>query len=69
MAAMSTAASSSASTTATATTAAVDGMCGAIGNTPLIRLNRISAQLGPNIDIYGKAEFINPGRKEKEDGC
>jgi cysteine synthase A len=36
----------------------------AIGNTPLIRLNRVSALTG--CDIYGKAEFLNPGQSVKD---
>jgi cysteine synthase A len=32
----------------------------AIGNTPLIRLNRISDVTG--CEILGKAEFMNPGQ-------
>ncbi|ADZ70440.1 cysteine synthase A [Polymorphum gilvum] len=36
----------------------------AIGNTPLIRLNRISDETG--CDIYGKAEFMNPGQSVKD---
>lgn len=35
----------------------------AIGNTPLIRLNRVSEETG--CDIYGKAEFMNPGGSVK----
>lgn len=35
----------------------------AIGNTPLIRLNRLSEETG--CDIYGKAEFMNPGGSVK----
>ncbi|MGL4404507.1 MAG: pyridoxal-phosphate dependent enzyme, partial [Notoacmeibacter sp.] len=35
-----------------------------IGNTPLIRLNRISAQTG--CEILGKAEFLNPGQSVKD---
>ena len=31
----------------------------AIGNTPLIRLNRASDETG--CEIYGKAEVLNPG--------
>ena len=31
-----------------------------IGNTPLIRLERIARDF-PGIEIYGKAEFFNPG--------
>jgi cysteine synthase len=35
----------------------------AIGNTPLIRLNGLSDETG--CDIYGKAEFMNPGGSVK----
>lgn len=35
----------------------------AIGNTPLIRLNKLSEETG--CDIYGKAEFMNPGGSVK----
>ena len=36
----------------------------AIGNTPMIRLNRVSALTG--CDIWGKAEFLNPGQSVKD---
>ncbi|MFZ4602049.1 MAG: cysteine synthase A [Caulobacterales bacterium] len=36
----------------------------AIGNTPLIRLKRASQETG--CDIYGKAEFLNPGQSVKD---
>jgi len=36
----------------------------AIGNTPLIRLNRASDATG--CDIWGKAEFMNPGQSVKD---
>jgi cysteine synthase A len=36
----------------------------AIGNTPLIRLNRVSEQTG--CEIWGKAEFLNPGQSVKD---
>tara|TARA_R110002124_G_scaffold63350_12_gene173011 strand:- start:8593 stop:9777 length:1185 start_codon:yes stop_codon:yes gene_type:complete len=36
----------------------------AIGNTPLIRLNRVSTLTG--CDIWGKAEFLNPGQSVKD---
>lgn len=35
-----------------------------IGNTPLIRLNKASAQTG--CEILGKAEFLNPGQSVKD---
>jgi len=36
----------------------------AIGNTPLIRLNRASDETG--CEILGKAEFLNPGQSVKD---
>src|SRR5690242_10550330 len=36
-----------------------------IGNTPLIRLQRIAAQFAP-IEIYVKAEWFNPGGSVKD---
>jgi cysteine synthase len=43
---------------------AVAGFVGAIGNTPLIRLNGVSEETG--CDILGKAEFMNPGGSVKD---
>jgi cysteine synthase A len=39
-------------------------MLSAIGHTPLIRLNRASALTG--CEIWGKAEFLNPGQSVKD---
>ncbi len=36
-----------------------------IGNTPLVRLEKIAADL-PGIEIYGKAEYFNPGGSVKD---
>ncbi len=36
-----------------------------IGNTPLLRLETLTADL-PGIEIYGKAEFFNPGGSVKD---
>jgi len=41
-----------------------DGIVEAIGNTPLIKLERVSAQTG--CTILGKAEFMNPGGSVKD---
>ncbi len=41
-----------------------DGFAGAIGNTPLIRLSRLSVETG--CEILGKAEFLNPGGSVKD---
>jgi cysteine synthase A len=43
---------------------AIDGLVGAIGNTPLIRLKRASEATG--CTILGKAEFMNPGGSVKD---
>ena len=40
------------------------GFVGAVGNTPLIRLNGVSEQTG--CEILGKAEFLNPGCSVKD---
>lgn len=41
-----------------------DGFVGAVGNTPLIRLNKFSQETG--CEILGKAEFLNPGGSVKD---
>ena len=41
-----------------------DGIVEAIGNTPLIKLERASAATG--CTILGKAEFMNPGQSVKD---
>jgi len=41
-----------------------DGFAGAIGNTPLIRLAKLSEETG--CEILGKAEFLNPGGSVKD---
>jgi len=41
-----------------------EGFVGAIGETPLIRLPRLSAETG--CEILGKAEFMNPGGSVKD---
>jgi cysteine synthase len=41
-----------------------NGFAEAIGNTPLIRLNRLSEETG--CEILGKAEFMNPGGSVKD---
>lgn len=40
------------------------GFTGAIGNTPLIRLNHLSEETG--CEVLGKAEFMNPGGSVKD---
>ncbi|MEP6704535.1 MAG: cysteine synthase family protein [Acidobacteriota bacterium] len=38
----------------------------AIGNSPLIRLRRVTQHLPANVEVYGKAEFLNPGGSVKD---
>lgn len=40
------------------------GFSGAVGNTPLIRLGKVSSETG--CEILGKAEFLNPGGSVKD---
>ncbi|TNE49737.1 MAG: cysteine synthase A [Deltaproteobacteria bacterium] len=40
------------------------GFVGTVGNTPLIRLNKLSEETG--CEILGKAEFLNPGGSVKD---
>jgi len=41
-----------------------DGFCGAVGNTPLIRLRTVSEETG--CEILAKAEWMNPGGSVKD---
>jgi cysteine synthase A len=41
-----------------------DGFAGTVGNTPLIRLRKVSEETG--CSILGKAEFLNPGGSVKD---
>src|SRR6185295_2032196 len=41
-----------------------EGFCGTVGNTPLIRLSTLCEATG--CEIYGKAEFLNPGGSVKD---
>ena len=52
-------------TSATASPARATGLLDQIGHTPLIRLDKID-QFLPGIQIYGKAEFFNPGGSVKD---
>jgi len=38
----------------------------AIGNTPLIRLRRVTNHLRENVEVFAKAEFLNPGGSVKD---
>ncbi len=44
----------------------VESVIDLIGNTPLIRLTKIVDGLNPNVEIYAKAEWFNPGGSVKD---
>ena len=44
---------------------AVDSILGQVGNTPLLRFTHISREFD-RVDIYGKAEWFNPGGSVKD---
>ena len=43
-----------------------DGLLSMIGRTPLIRLNRLTRDLQPDVEIWVKLEFMNPGGSIKD---
>jgi cysteine synthase B len=49
----------------TLTQPGADNLLGQIGNTPLLRLAKIDADL-PGVELYGKAEYFNPGGSVKD---
>lgn len=42
------------------------GLLGLVGNTPLIRLARITAHINPAVTVFAKAEWFNPGGSVKD---
>jgi cysteine synthase B len=44
----------------------IESLLGAVGNTPLVRLRRVGADLPAGIRLYAKAEFMNPGGSVKD---
>lgn len=46
--------------------ATVDSVLELIGNTPLVRLNRVPQSLGIECDVYVKAELFNAGGSVKD---
>jgi cysteine synthase B len=41
-------------------------MLNLVGNTPLIRLDRIAEGIAPDVEVYAKAEWYNPGGSVKD---
>uniref|UniRef100_A0A0R3RF79 cystathionine beta-synthase n=1 Tax=Elaeophora elaphi TaxID=1147741 RepID=A0A0R3RF79_9BILA len=44
----------------------LDNVLGAIGGTPLVKLNRIPQSMGIECNVYAKMEFLNPGGSIKD---
>ena len=45
---------------------ALEDITKAVGNTPIVRLNRVTRGLPPGIEIYVKCEYLNPGGSHKD---
>lgn len=45
---------------------AIEDITKAVGMTPIVRLNRVTAGLPPGIEIYVKCEYLNPGGSHKD---
>ncbi len=45
---------------------ALEDITKAVGNTPIVRLNRVVEGLPPGIEIYVKCEYLNPGGSHKD---
>jgi cysteine synthase B len=46
--------------------ASLDSLEASIGNTPLIRLRRVARDLPAGVEVYAKAEHLNPGGSVKD---
>ena len=45
---------------------ALENITKAVGNTPIIRLNKVTKGLPPGVEIYVKCEYLNPGGSHKD---
>lgn len=43
-----------------------DDILATVGNTPLVKLNKIPQSMGVECDVYAKCEFLNPGGSVKD---
>jgi S-sulfo-L-cysteine synthase (O-acetyl-L-serine-dependent) len=43
-----------------------DSIAASIGNTPLLRLRRVTVDLPPGVEVYAKGEHLNPGGSVKD---
>ncbi len=47
-------------------TEGVTGLLENVGGTPLLRLGRVASELPPGVEVYAKAEHLNPGGSVKD---
>ncbi len=45
---------------------ALEDITKAVGNTPIVRLNRVTKGLAPGVEVYVKCEYLNPGGSHKD---
>jgi cystathionine beta-synthase len=45
---------------------ALEDITKAVGNTPIIRLNKVTEGLAPGVEVYVKCEYLNPGGSHKD---
>ena len=43
-----------------------EGVLDLIGDTPLLRIRRLTEDLSPMVEVYAKAEWFNPGGSVKD---
>src|SRR5690606_4252191 len=45
---------------------ALEDITKAVGDTPIVRLNKVTKGLPPGVEIYVKCEYLNPGGSHKD---
>lgn len=45
---------------------ALENITKAVGNTPIVRLNKVTKDLPPGVEVYVKCEYLNPGGSHKD---
>lgn len=45
---------------------ALEDITKAVGDTPIVRLNKVTRELAPGVEMYVKCEYLNPGGSHKD---
>ena len=45
---------------------ALEDITKAVGNTPIVRLNKVTKDLPKGVEVYVKCEYLNPGGSHKD---